>query len=74
MTMPPWVTRLITVGQIITVLAAMAAIVILATAHIIDGAGAITAILVVTGASAAVHGGVTFASKESTPPETRANG
>jgi len=52
--MPPWATRVTTISQAAVVLAGIAAIVVLALERIIDGAGAIAAIMLVTGASAVV--------------------
>jgi hypothetical protein len=48
--MPTWATRLTTIGQLITVLAAIGAITWLATSHVIDGGTAIGALALVTGA------------------------
>jgi hypothetical protein len=61
--MPTWVTRLNTLGQAALVAIGVAAIVILALNHIIDGAAALTSIIIVLGVGGAVTG-VTHAAAE----------
>jgi hypothetical protein len=53
--MPAWVKNLTSVGQLGIVAAAIGSVLWLALAHIIDGAAALTAILVITGAGTAVN-------------------
>lgn len=52
--MPNWVKNLTTAGQLGIVAMATGAVLWLALARIIDGAAALTAILVITGAGSAV--------------------
>lgn len=68
--MPNWATRITTISQLVTVLAAAACILILALNRIIDGAAAVTALMLVTGAGAAVNATVHAVNKAdmNTPP------
>lgn len=66
--MPNWATRITTVSQLVTVLAAIAAVLVLALEHIIDGAAAVAAIMLVTGAGAAINATVHAVNKADNTP------
>lgn len=66
--MPNWATRITTVSQLVTVLAAIGAVVVLALEHIIDGAAAVAAIMLVTGAGAAINATVHAVNKADNTP------
>lgn len=62
--MPVWVQRIATLGQASLVIAGMAAVVILALNHIIDGAAALTGLAIITGAGTAIQGAIHVVAKK----------